>query len=110
MIPKAGFTTNLSLANLSLGIRLPVTTTVDVSEKPAVTTIVRGGAVVTPPPVDKGLVDDFLGHLVPITRDVVPRVLQQSVAHGTLVAKGTSVDLVLVPPTDIQVGVLAGAH
>lgn len=41
---------------------------------------------------------------------VVNKVVKQSVAAGTVVQEGTTVDLVLAPPQDIPLGVYRGGH
>jgi hypothetical protein len=83
---------------------------VDVSEAPKKISINRGGTDVTPPPVNTTKVDDFVGGLVPIDRFLIPRVISQTVPAGTRVARGTVIDVVLVPVRDINVGLIDGTH
>jgi len=72
--------------------------------------IVRNGTEVVGPTVNDSKVDAYVDKLVPVTRFNVPRVLSQSVPAGTSVVKGTSVDLVLVPPADVNLGLFDDSH
>lgn len=83
---------------------------VDVSEKLTIPTIVRGGEEVKPPPLNLAKVEDFVGRLKPITRVSVPRAVSQSIPAGTRVPKGTPVDLVLVPVSDIDFSLFDQVH
>lgn len=83
---------------------------VDVSEKTVVPTIVRGGEEVKPPPLNLTKVEDLVGRLKPITRVSIPRAVSQSIPAGTRVPKGTPVDLVLVPVSDIDFSLFDKVH
>jgi hypothetical protein len=84
---------------------------IDVGDQNAVPpAILRGGIQVVPPVVNELKVNDFVDRLVPVDRLQVPRVISQSVPANTRVAVGTTIDLVLVPVSDIQVGLLGGTH
>src|SRR2546426_10523 len=82
----------------------------EVGDKPATSKVLRDGSEVVAPAVNERLVSDLIDKLPPIKRVDLPRVLSQSVSSGTFVAKGTSVDLVLLLPKDINVGLLQGTH
>jgi hypothetical protein len=83
---------------------------VEVGDKPAVSKVLRDGNEIVPPVVNDRLVGDLVDKLPPFPRLNIPRVLSQSVGAGTFVAKGTQVDLVLLLPQDINVGLLQNTH
>jgi hypothetical protein len=85
-------------------------TRVDVGDKPITPTIVRGGEEVVAPPLNPGKIDDLITRLVPIRRVQVPRSVSQSIAPGTMVAKGTPIDLVFVPVSDIDFSLFDNVH
>ena len=90
---------------------LSVPASIDISDANAVPpAILRGGNQVVPPIVIGPRVDDFIGGLVPLPRPQIPRVISQSVPANTRVAVGTTIDLVMVPVDDINVGLLGGTH
>jgi hypothetical protein len=100
-------TPNLALERAAL--TLPVS--VDVGDQNAAPpSILRGGKEVVPPVVIDKLVDNFVGGLVPLPRPQIPRVISQSVPANTRVAVGTTIDIVLVPVGDVNVGLLGGTH
>src|SRR5215475_11003500 len=75
---------------------------VDVGDKTVVPTVVRDGQEVQPPPLNPAKVGDLLTRLQPITRINIPRIMSQSIPPGTRVQKGTPVDIVLLPVSDID--------
>lgn len=83
---------------------------VDVGEKTVVPTVVRAGEEVKAPPLNVRKVEDLVSRLVPITRVKVPRTVSQSIPAGTRVARGTPVDLVLVPVSDLDFSLLDQVH
>jgi hypothetical protein len=83
---------------------------VDVSQDAPPPTIVRGGKAVAPPAFNKAQVDDLVSHSVPLVRIQVPVAVSQSIPAGTRVAKGTPVDLVLMPVTQIPFTVFTQFH
>jgi hypothetical protein len=87
-----------------------VTGAIEVGSKAAEMVIVRDGVEVTSPQLNLSRVDAFVERLKPVIPFSTPRVVQQSVKPGTRVAKGTVVDLVLVPPTTIELGLVDKAH
>ncbi|WP_164018115.1 hypothetical protein [Pyxidicoccus trucidator] len=83
---------------------------VEVGSKAAETVIVRDGVEVRSPSLNLTRVEAYVERLKPVVAFSTPRVVQQSVKPGTRVAKGTVVDLVLVPPTNIELGLVDRAH
>jgi hypothetical protein len=84
--------------------------TVDVSDRPVIPSILRGGVVLTAPAVNPAKVDELIGRLGPIQRITLPRVLSQSIEAGTRVPRGTPVNIVLVPVNDIPFGIFDNVH
>ncbi|MFP2934230.1 hypothetical protein ACLESO_55745, partial [Pyxidicoccus sp. 3LG] len=83
---------------------------IEVGSLPRENIIVRDGVEVKSPTMNLTRVEAFVERLQPIVAINTPRVVQQSVKPGTRVAKGTVVDLVLVPPTNIELGLLERPH
>lgn len=83
---------------------------IEVGTLPAEYRFYRMGKLVKSPPMNVDKTGGFTERLPPIKAEIIPRVVQQSVKPGTRVSKGTMVDLVLVPPTDIELGLVQGAH
>jgi hypothetical protein len=83
---------------------------VDVGATTVIPTVVRAGEEVKSPQLNIDKVSDLVGRLVPITRIKVPRVVSQSIPAGTRIPKGTPVDLVLVPVSDIDFSLLTTVH
>jgi len=83
---------------------------VEVGGQTVVPTIVRGGEEVKPPPLNAGRVQELVTQLGPIARVSVPRAVSQSIPAGTRVQKGTPIDVVLVPVSDISLGLLDQVH
>ncbi|QSQ26050.1 hypothetical protein JY651_14475 [Pyxidicoccus parkwayensis] len=83
---------------------------IEVGSKAAEMVIVRDGVEITAPQLNLSRVDAYVERLKPVVAFSTPRVVQQSVKPGTRVAKGTVVDLVLVPPTNIELGLVDKAH
>lgn len=84
--------------------------TVDVSDKPVVPSVVRNGVAVAAPAFNPAKVSDLIGRLGPIQRPTLPRVLSQSIQPGQRVTKGSSIDIVLVPVTNIKFDLLDNVH
>jgi hypothetical protein len=85
-------------------------TFVEVSQAAPPPTIVRDGKAVAPPAFNPALVDDLVAHAVPLVRTQVPVAVSQSIPAGTRVAKGTPIDLVLMPVTQIPFTVFTHFH
>lgn len=83
---------------------------VDVGQKVMSPVIIRGGEEILAPQVDKRRVEDMIANYIPQLRRTVPRGVAQSIPAGTFVARGTPIDITLVPVTDIGYGILENAH
>lgn len=86
--------------------RLPI----DVGDKPTSALVLRDGLQIKAPILEKSKITDLIGKLFPADRAKIPRVLQQGIAPGVKVARGTVIDVTLVPPIDIKVGLLETSH
>ncbi len=84
--------------------------TVDVGPGPVVSTIVRGGKEITAPAFNQNRIDDFLAHVSTLPRLFVQVAVSQSIPAGRLVPKGTPVDIVLVPMSNIHFGLFDQTH
>jgi beta-lactam-binding protein with PASTA domain len=85
-------------------------TFVDLSEKTAKAQVVREGYQVASPVFNPQRTQFFVDTLVVVNPKQTPRVLSQSIASGTKVARGTVVDLVLARPADIPFDIFDGVH
>lgn len=83
---------------------------IEVGTRPAESVIVRDGIEVKAPALSRTRVEAFVERLQPIVAFNTPRVVQQSVAPGTRVAKGSTVDLALVAPQHIRLNLLENSH
>ena len=84
--------------------------TVDVGPATVVPRIVRGGIEITAPAFNQNRIDDFLAHVSTLPRLFVPVAVSQSIPAGKLVPKGTPVDIVLVPMSNIHFGLFDQTH
>jgi hypothetical protein len=84
--------------------------TIDVGPGPINPIIFRGGKEITPPDFNVNKVDDFISHTSVLPRLRLPVTLSQSIPAGTMVAKGTPIDIVLVPASDLTFGLLDQVH
>ena len=83
---------------------------VDVGSETVVPTIVRRGKEITPPSFNTARIDDFLSHSTTVPRPQIPVAVSQSIPAGTMVPKGTPVDLVFVPTSSIKFELLDNVH
>ena len=79
---------------------------VDVADEPTRADISRGGVPVGEILVDPEIVGSFLDDLVVVRTKVVT----QSIAPGTAVARGTAIDIELANTRDLPVRVVPGVH
>lgn len=84
--------------------------TVDVGSATVVPTIVREGKEITPPTFNSARIDDFVAHTPILPRLMIPVAVSQSIPAGTMVAKGTPIDVVLAPMSSIPFGLLDRVH
>lgn len=85
-------------------------TFVDLSEKTAKAQVVREGYQVASPVFNTQKAQFFVDNLVLVNPKQTPRVVSQSIAEGTKVARGTVVDLVLAVPADIPFEIFDFVH
>ncbi|HEX4964773.1 MAG TPA: hypothetical protein VF173_28430 [Thermoanaerobaculia bacterium] len=109
-INPTAFNTSFNAIALDANASRLSTSFVDVSLDAPPPTIVRDGKAVAPPAFNPALVDDLIAHTVPLVRTQVPVAVSQSIPAGTRVAKGTPVDLVLMPVTQIPFTVFTQFH
>jgi len=83
---------------------------VDVGEGTVSSTILREGREVRSPELNPRKVEDLLARTVVINRNRVPRIVAQSIPAGTRVPRGTPVDLVLLPVSDIDFSLFDRVH
>lgn len=82
----------------------------EVSAAPAKAKVVREGYQVPPVGLNKQAADFFIDNLRPLDPKQTPRVVTQSIPAGTKVTRGTTVDLVLAPPSDIPFDIFDNVH
>ncbi|WP_166424582.1 PASTA domain-containing protein [Paraglaciecola sp. 20A4] len=83
---------------------------VDLDDKPAIASVVRGGFKVPSVLPDNARLEAFLSGLQIREPTREPRVLDQNIAAGTRVSVGTEVDLILAPREDINIGIFDDIH
>ena len=83
---------------------------IEVGSEPPVQTFLRDGVEVTPPQLDPTRVDDFLQHTSVIDRIKLPVAVGQSIQPGTMVAKGTAIDVVFMLTTDFRFDLFQHVH
>jgi uncharacterized protein (DUF433 family) len=98
-------------ANVSIPARtLNQTVFVELGDKPAKANISRDGYKVPSIIPDNNRLDNLLSGLPIVKPKTSPRVLGQSIAAGTRVSVGTTVDLVMAPSKDINIGIFDDVH
>jgi hypothetical protein len=83
---------------------------IEVGDTPQAPQVVRDGKFVKALHLDEERVNALVDRLQPPTRFQVARVVTQSVPSGTLVQRGTVVDLTMVRPIDIRYEVFGEVH
>jgi len=86
--------------------RATKTIAVDVAASETKATISRGGFTIPELTINPEIVGSFLDDLVVVTTKVVT----QTIAPGTAVAVGTSIDVVLAETSNLPVAVIPGIH
>jgi autonomous glycyl radical cofactor GrcA len=84
--------------------------TIDVGATTVVPTLVREGKEVVAPVFNPNRIDDFLQHSSTLPRLLIPVAISQSIPAGAMVAKGTPVDIVFAPMSNINFGLLDVVH
>lgn len=82
----------------------------EVGDVPTVTQVTREGTLVRAVNFNNDRVNELIDKLRVPARNLVPRVVTQSVPAGTLVQRGTVIDLVLVRPVDIRFDLFGKVH
>jgi hypothetical protein len=99
-----------SVSSAAIGAIAVRNVIIDVGGGTVVPTIVRGGKEITAPALNQNRVDDFLAHVSILPRLLVPVAVSQSIPPGTMVPKGTPVDIVFVPMSNINFGLFDQTH
>lgn len=98
------------LPSLAAALRTDTPKVVDLEATTVTAKIVRGTEAVETPAINIARASGILDNFIPIPRIGVPRGVKQSIAAGTLVARGTSVDLEFLAPNLVQLGLFDGVH
>lgn len=83
---------------------------VDLDDEPAKANVLREGKKVPSVIPEKSRVLEALGGLDIVQPTKKPRVLSQSIEAGVRVTVGTTVDLVMAPRDDVNVGIFTDIH
>jgi len=83
---------------------------VDLEAAPAKATIVRGTTTVETPSVNIDRASSLLEDFIPIGHNNDPRGVRQSIAEGTIVARGTAIDVDFLAPSQVKLGIFDGVH
>ena len=70
----------------------------------------RGGIDVDTPIANPGRAASILENFAPIIRQAEPRSVRQSIAPGTIVTRGTAIDVELLAPDLVTLGIFEGVH
>lgn len=105
---RAGTTIKETAAAAAL--RPEVTKVVDLEATRTKVDIVRGTETVVTPVINPVRATGILDSFIPIRRTEEARSVKQSIAAGTLVARGTVVDLEFLAPANVSLGLFEGVH
>jgi hypothetical protein len=83
---------------------------VDLGGEPSKAIILRGGKEVETPTVNLERASAILENFIPVPRLTEPRAVSQSIVAGTLVTRGTAVDLEFLQPDRVTLGLFEGVH
>ncbi|MCC6928093.1 MAG: hypothetical protein IT359_03780 [Gemmatimonadaceae bacterium] len=102
----------LAAANPSAfaAVRPEISKVVDLEATKTKATIVRGTESVETPEINITRASGILDAFIPIPRVGIPRGVKQSIAPGTLVARGTAIDIEFLAPDLVQLGLFEGVH
>ena len=108
---RAATTTALSAGTLAAAARVPISdVVVDLNATTSRANIVRDGKEVATPVANPERAATALENFIPVARLAEPRSVRQSIAPGTLVSRGTSVDLDFLQPDQVTLGIFEGVH
>lgn len=91
-------------------VRVPTERIVDLEATKTRATIVRGGEAVVTPIINVSRAAAVLDRFIPVPRMEVARSVTQSIASGTLVMRGTAIDVDFLPPSQVVLGIFDGVH
>jgi hypothetical protein len=83
---------------------------IDLDAAPAKATIVRGTTAVETPSINLERASSLLENFIPIGHNNDPRGVRQSIAEGTIVARGTAIDVDFLTPNQVTLGIFEGVH
>lgn len=83
---------------------------VDLTEEPAKANVLREGKLVPSVVPERNRVLEAIGGLDIVRPTAKPRVLDQSIEAGVRVAVGTTIDLVMAPRDDVNMGIFTDIH
>ncbi|MCB9526948.1 MAG: hypothetical protein H6701_00870 [Myxococcales bacterium] len=83
---------------------------IEVSDTPVTSTVVRSGRPVPVAKVNRAQAEEWVGRIIAEDPREIAHVVQQSIVAGSVVPKGTVVDLVLAPVGQVPVSIFANAH
>lgn len=106
-----GFANNFAISNFAAtSQKQDRTVFVELAEKARKANVVRDGKQVPSVAPEKNKVQEALGELQVILPTRKPRVFDQSIEAGVRVSAGTTVDLVMAPRDDINLGIFEDVH
>jgi len=111
--PTAARTAGVLTANPNVAAALRNTAAevvVDLDAAPAKATIVRGTTAVETPSVNLERASSLLENFIPIGHNNDPRGVRQSISEGTIVARGTAIDVDFLTPNQVTLGIFEGVH
>ena len=95
---------------LATAVRIPTEKVVDLEATRTKATIVRGTETVETPVINLTRATGLLDAFVPVRRTEEARAVKQTIVAGTLVARGTTIDLEFLAPTHVVLGIFDGVH
>lgn len=102
--------TNASATSAAVRAAAAAQVVVDLDAGPAKATIVRGTTTVETPSVNLERASSLLENFIPISHTNDPRGVRQSISEGTIVARGTAIDVDFLAPNQVTLGIFDGVH
>jgi len=84
--------------------------TIDLDAAPQRANIVRDGREVVTPIANPERAKSVLENFIPIARLSEPRSVSQSIAPGTIVSRGTAIDVEFLAREQVKIGIFEGVH
>ena len=110
ILSGAALSSATRVTNPALTAALAREVIVEVDREPTHATIIRGGQEVATPVVNPTRAASILENFTPVIRQQEPRSVRQSIAAGTLVTHGTAIDIELLAPEQVTLGIFEGVH